>query len=107
MGRKHWQQDSLPAQNTVAVSGTSTAVIPRAEGRVALVLCASATQTVTWSTAPTAVLGQGVTMAAGQQPLILDAEHVGSLVNSAWSAITAGAADNLTYIEVLNTCPCD
>lgn len=107
MNKKHWQQDSLPAQNTVAVLATDTAVVPRSENRVNLILCSSPTQAITWSIAAKAVYGQGVNMAAGQFPIVFTANDNGSLVNAAWRTATAGATDNLTFIEVINSCPCD
>jgi len=88
------------AQQTINVGTSSTVFLGEAPGRVAIIVSAPNTNRFTLSLTTTAVLDQGITLYAGNQPLILAVADHGDLVTRAWSAISATGAQNVTVIEV-------
>lgn len=91
---------TISTQTTVNVALTSTALVPAAANRVALIISAPLTNRFTLSLVSTAILDQGLTMYPGQQSFALNIRDHGDIVTRAWSAISVTAAQNVTFISV-------
>lgn len=91
-------------QTTVNVtSGTAVALIPASPNRVALIVSAPPTNRFTLSLLGTAVLDQGVTLYPADPPLMFHVRDHGDIVTRAWSAISATASQNVTFVSVFST----
>lgn len=82
---------------TTVVGQTSATVLGPSPIRTAVILCAPLAGTLTYSTQPVAVAGQGIILTAGSGPVRLVLKDHGSLVRDAWFAI-ADAADRVASV---------
>jgi hypothetical protein len=89
-------------QDTVNVLTSSTALIPAAPNRKAIIISGPPTNRFTLSLNATAVLDQGITLYASNVPLALNASDHGDIVTRAWTAISATASQNVTIVSVFD-----
>lgn len=85
---------TIPTANDVQILGPNP-------NRVAVVLDAPTANryTVTWDAA--AVIGRGISMILGVQPLIITREQFGSVIGLPMRAIASGASVNISFIEIV------
>jgi hypothetical protein len=78
-------------ESVVAIPAVSGSVIAASANRKAIILTPPVAGNYTISTTATAVLGQGISIAAGQAPVIIDEENYGIAARSAWNGIGSAA----------------
>lgn len=93
--------DSVSNPVPLSVGVASAPVLGASVQRTAILFCAPNAGTVTYSPVSTAVLGQGITLSAGQGALQLDIRSYGNGIQSAWSAIASAAATGAMVVETL------
>lgn len=72
-------------------AATAACVLPATPDRVAVLLCAVLTGSITWSNSGGVTAGDGIVLAAGATPVALTRREHGDLVELAWYAFhTAG-----------------
>lgn len=89
---------SFDASNS---TNTSHQIVPFNKDRIGLIFLPPATGRVTLTNEDTAVLDQGLTIAAGSQPLYLRVKDAGLCVQKNWNGISAAASQILSWIEVM------
>lgn len=89
-------------QDTVNVLTTSTALLPAAPNRRAILISGPFTNRFTLSLNSTALLDQGITLYAAGAPLALNVQDHGDIVTRAWTAISATAAQNVTIVSIFD-----
>ena len=72
---------------SVAVAVTDTALLPAADSRESVTFNSPPSGTITYSPEGTAVLGRGITLAAGEPSVTLTYATHGTIVRRAWRAI--------------------
>lgn len=87
------------AQTTVSVGTSSGAFLSESPNRIAVIISPGKSFQCTLSLEGTAVLGEGINLYGGNEPVILTQESVGELVTRRWSAISEDAQD-ITVLEV-------
>jgi hypothetical protein len=87
---------SPTSEHTETVGAASTMVISASPARIALILCAPLSGTLTYTTRPIAVAGDGIVLIAGGSPLTLTVKDYGSMVRARWMAIADGAGRQAT-----------
>lgn len=89
-------------QDSVNVLTTTTALLPAAPNRRAILISGPNTNRFTLSLNATAILDQGITLYAADAPLSLNVHEHGDIVTRAWTAISATAAQNVTIISIFD-----
>lgn len=80
-------------------------LVPSSPYRVGLVLTSAGSGIVTYSPSNPAVLGQGIVLAAGTEPLILTIDQVGQLVQREWNVIHSVGGLSVEVYEIYNRVP--
>lgn len=99
LGRK-----SLSDQVDIAPTTVSAEVLTGADNRIAIVFNRPSVGTVTYSLHQPAVLGQGITLGAGDGSVSLDIQRHGGMVCRPWQAISdqAGGAPSAILFTLLS-----
>lgn len=89
-------------QDTINVGTTSTALLPAAANRRAIVISAPVTNRFTITILSAAALDAGINLYPSGDPVTLSLDVHGDIVTRAWAAISATAAQNVTIISVFD-----
>lgn len=96
MGRETWGQ-----YQSVAISTVAAQLWGHADKRVRVVLFGPRSGVATIAPTPSPTLGQGITMSAGDRPIVLTIEDYGSILTNQWFAITDIGTSILDFTEGL------
>jgi hypothetical protein len=101
-------RSSNTSEQTKIIGAASEEVASASLSRIAIILCAPLTGTLTYSIKTAAVAGAGIIMVAGNSPIRLTIKDHGSLVRARWMAIGSGAGLQATvYATELPDSLCD
>ena len=93
---------TVSIQRKINVALTTTSFLEESSDRVGLIINAPLTDYFTISLEETAILNEGITLYAGNEPLILTLAEHGQLVTLSWSAISSMSAQDVTVIETFH-----
>lgn len=85
---------SISQLDPIVITNALLPVVKQDRNRRMLLLGAPDAGVATYTTVPNATAGQGINIAAGQQPLVLNQDHWGGIVGQVWFAIGSVASAN-------------